>query len=56
MVDPDLLGSSLSVRKQLENLLHQQVNPDSLTAALGQVELVEALSVYRLMEMHVAFR
>jgi hypothetical protein len=41
------------VRKEIENLLREQVNPDSLPAALGQMEAAEALSVYRLMDIHV---
>jgi hypothetical protein len=32
--DPDLLSSSISERKQLENVLHQQVNPGNLTVTL----------------------
>lgn len=40
------------MRKRLENLLRQQVNPDNLTVVLGRVEVAEAPSVYRLVEIH----
>jgi hypothetical protein len=39
------------VQKRLENLLRQHVNPDNLTAVLGQVEVAEALSVCSLMDI-----
>ena len=54
---PGLMGPSRSVRRQVDNLLlRQMANPDSLTAALGQVEAAEALSAYvymcRSMDVH----
>lgn len=50
--EDNLLGTSLSVRKQLKNFLRQQVSPNNLTAVLGPVEVAEALSVYSSMEIH----
>jgi hypothetical protein len=53
-LDADLAEGELSVRKQLDNLLLQHVdagNPENMTAALGQVQAAEALSVYRLMDI-----
>jgi hypothetical protein len=51
-VDPDLLGPSRSVRKQVENVLSPSVGTDSPTAVLGQVEAAEALSVYVQVNRH----
>ena len=44
--DPDLLGPSRSLRKELESLLTNEVRLDGLTIALGQVDAAESLSVY----------
>lgn len=55
-------GVSVSARtrslnaERIENLVHQQVNPDNLTAALGQVEAFEALSLYRSMDIYATAR